>query len=146
MSDLCVRRLKREMKALMREPIDGIDARPLEQNIRIWHYCIRGSSGTPYEGGYYHGTLEFPKDYPLRPPAIKILTPSGRFKEDRKLCFSFSDFHPEYASFHITAIACNCCLPPFFVCTEAGIRCGRYQPFFWGSTLSCLTLTQLLEV
>jgi ubiquitin-conjugating enzyme E2 J2 len=95
MSDLCVRRLQRELKALKKDPMDGIDARPLDDNIRVWHYCIRGSAGTVYEGGYYHGTLEFPKDYPLKPPAIKILTPSGRFKEDRKLCFSFSDFHPE---------------------------------------------------
>jgi ubiquitin-conjugating enzyme E2 J2 len=95
MSDLCVRRLKRELAGLMKHPMDGIEAAPLESNLQVWHYAIRGQAGTPYEGGVYHGKLEFPKDYPLKPPAIRLLTPSGRFKEGTKLCFSFSDFHPE---------------------------------------------------
>jgi ubiquitin-conjugating enzyme E2 J2 len=30
--------------------------------------------------GKYHGILEFPDDFPMKPPSIKILTPSGRFE------------------------------------------------------------------
>lgn len=56
---------------------------------------IKGTEGTPYEGGYYHGKLKFPTEYPLRPPAVLMLTPSGRFKTNRRLCLSMSDFHPE---------------------------------------------------
>lgn len=59
------------------------------------HYVITGTEGTPYEGGYYHGKLKFPTEYPLRPPAVLMLTPSGRFKTNRRLCLSMSDFHPE---------------------------------------------------
>mmetsp|Transcript_44593 Transcript_44593/g.100711 ORF Transcript_44593/g.100711 Transcript_44593/m.100711 type:complete len:219 (+) Transcript_44593:187-843(+) len=94
-TELCVRRLKRELQALIKSPIDGVEALPLETNLREWHFVLKGQVGTPYEGGLYHGKLEFPKDYPLKPPAIRLLTPSGRFKEGSKLCFSFSDFHPE---------------------------------------------------
>eukprot|EP00616_Rhizochromulina_sp_CCMP1243_P009960 CAMPEP_0118967690 /NCGR_PEP_ID=MMETSP1173-20130426/5046_1 /TAXON_ID=1034831 /ORGANISM="Rhizochromulina marina cf, Strain CCMP1243" /LENGTH=215 /DNA_ID=CAMNT_0006916703 /DNA_START=70 /DNA_END=713 /DNA_ORIENTATION=+ len=95
MADMCARRLRKEYAGLAKNPLEHIDAVPLESNIREWHYVVRGAAGTPYEGGFYHGKLEFPKDYPLKPPSIRLLTPSGRFKEDRRLCFSFSDFHPE---------------------------------------------------
>jgi len=36
----------------------------------------------------------FPSEYPFKPPGIKMLTPSGRFVPDKKICFSMSDFHP----------------------------------------------------
>jgi ubiquitin-protein ligase len=54
-----------------------------------------GAKGSPYEGGYYHGKLKFPPEYPLKPPSILMLTPSGRFKPNTRLCLSMSDFHPE---------------------------------------------------
>lgn len=59
------------------------------------HYVIEGSEKTPYAGGMYHGKLIFPKDYPLKPPSVMMLTPSGRFQPNRRLCLSMSDFHPE---------------------------------------------------
>jgi len=89
------RRLQRELAALAREPVPHIVARPLEDNILEWHYVIAAAADTPYAGGHYHGRLRFPADYPLRPPAVLMLTPSGRFKTNRRLCLSMSDFHPE---------------------------------------------------
>lgn len=44
-----------------------------------WHYVITGPPETPYEGGQYHGTLIFPSDYPFKPPAIRMITPSGEY-------------------------------------------------------------------
>ena len=31
----------------------------------------------------------------MKPPAVIMLTPSGRFKPNRRICLSMSDFHPE---------------------------------------------------
>jgi len=59
-----------------------------------WNYLIRGPADSPFEGGEYHGVLMFPPEYPFKPPGIKMLTPSGRFAPDKKICFSMSDFHP----------------------------------------------------
>lgn len=56
---------------------------------------VPGAKGSPYEGGYYHGKLKFPPEYPLKPPSIMMITPSGRFKPNTRLCLSMSDFHPE---------------------------------------------------
>ena len=83
MSDLCLRRLKRELQSLGKNPIENIEALPLETNIREWHYVIKGTQGTPYEGGYYHGKLEFSKEYPLKPPAIRLSPPPpGPFPDE----------------------------------------------------------------
>ncbi|KAJ8600574.1 hypothetical protein CTAYLR_008187 [Chrysophaeum taylorii] len=95
MNDLAVKRLQREYNAIRKSPIPNITARPLESNILEWHYVIEGTQDTPYEGGFYHGKLKFPTEYPLRPPAVLMMTPSGRFKTNRRLCLSMSDFHPE---------------------------------------------------
>ena len=54
----------------------------------------RGPPDSPYAGGEYYGVILFPSEYPFKPPGIKMLTPSGRFIPDKKICFSMSDFHP----------------------------------------------------
>lgn len=60
-----------------------------------WHFTIRGADGTDFEGGMYHGRILLPPEYPMRPPNIIFLTPSGRFETNTKICLSFSAFHPE---------------------------------------------------
>ncbi|CAR26168.1 hypothetical protein ZYGR_0E01510 [Zygosaccharomyces rouxii] len=88
------KRLAKEFKAMTEDPPPYIMARPNESNILDWHYIITGPPGTPYENGQYHGTLTFPSDYPFQPPAIRMVTPSGRFQENTRLCLSMSDYHP----------------------------------------------------
>jgi hypothetical protein len=36
-----------------------------------------------------------PAEYPFKPPAFVMLTPSGRFETGTKICLSISSFHPE---------------------------------------------------
>jgi ubiquitin-conjugating enzyme E2 J2 len=96
-TDICVRRLTKELRAFKKDPVNNpkISVCPIENNILELHYCIEGSEGTPYHGGFYHGKLIFPKEYPLKPPSVLMCTPSGRFQPNRRLCLSMSDFHPE---------------------------------------------------
>jgi ubiquitin-conjugating enzyme E2 J2 len=101
-TDICVRRLTKELKALRKEPPGEpkITVAPNESNILEMHYVIEvGSAASvgenPYAGGIYHGKLLFPKEYPLKPPGVMICTPNGRFQPGRRLCLSMSDFHPE---------------------------------------------------
>ena len=71
-------------------PHPKMSVAPNESNLLEMHYVIEGSKGTPYEGGVYHGKLIFPKEYPLKPPSVIMLTPSGRFQPNRRLCLSVS--------------------------------------------------------
>jgi len=88
------KRLTKEFVAMQREPPPFIWATPDEKNILHWNFLIRGPPDSPFDGGEFHGVLLFPAEYPFKPPGIKMLTPSGRFAPDKKICFSMSDFHP----------------------------------------------------
>ncbi|KXJ77939.1 hypothetical protein RP20_CCG006040 [Aedes albopictus] len=88
-------RLKQDYMRLKRDPVPYITAEPLPSNILEWHYVIKGPEDSPYHGGYYHGTLLFTKEFPFKPPSIYMVTPNGRFKTNKRLCLSISDFHPD---------------------------------------------------
>ncbi|CAK5279294.1 unnamed protein product [Mycena citricolor] len=93
-SKAAYKRLTKEYVTMQKEPPPFVWAAPDEKNILTWNFIIRGPSDSPYAGGEYHGVLMFPSEYPFKPPGIKMMTPSGRFHPDKKICFSMSDFHP----------------------------------------------------
>ena len=46
----------------------------------LWSFLIEGPPETPYAGGWYWGRIKFPNEYPFKPPALLMVTPSGRFQ------------------------------------------------------------------
>ncbi|XP_014225920.1 ubiquitin-conjugating enzyme E2 J2 [Trichogramma pretiosum] len=88
-------RLKQDYLRLKKDPVPYVQAEPVPSNILEWHYVITGPENTPYQGGYYHGKLIFPREFPFQPPSIYMITPNGRFKTNTRLCLSISDFHPD---------------------------------------------------
>ncbi|XP_062449222.1 ubiquitin-conjugating enzyme E2 J2 isoform X1 [Rhea pennata] len=88
-------RLKQDYLRIKKDPVPYICAEPLPSNILEWRYVVRGPEMTPYEGGYYHGKLIFPREFPFKPPSIYMITPNGRFKCNTRLCLSITDFHPD---------------------------------------------------
>ena len=88
-----IARLRKEVKSFEAPPY--IRAAPLETNLLEWRFVLQGPPDTIYEGGMYQGKIKFPDEFPFKPPSIYMITPSGRFETDRRLCLSMSDFHPE---------------------------------------------------
>ncbi|XP_046742037.1 ubiquitin-conjugating enzyme E2 J2 [Diprion similis] len=88
-------RLKQDYLRLKKDPVPYVVAEPVPSNILEWHYVVNGPESTPYEGGFYHGKLVFPREFPFKPPSIYMTTPNGRFKVNTRLCLSISDFHPD---------------------------------------------------
>ncbi|VDO49751.1 unnamed protein product [Schistosoma margrebowiei] len=88
-----LQRLKQDYLRLSKDPVPYITAEPLPTNLFEWHYVIKGPADSPYKGGYYHGKLVFPRDFPFRPPSIYMITPNADFS--CRLCLSISDFHPD---------------------------------------------------
>jgi ubiquitin-protein ligase len=70
------KRLLKDLKEIEDEkiPTCGVTARPLDNNLFIWHANIKGPEKTLYEGGVFHLKIEFPLSYPNHPPVIKIYT------------------------------------------------------------------------
>lgn len=68
----------------------------LQDNFFDWHFTLAGPDQSVYEGGLYHGRLQFPSNYPFAPPNLMFTTPSGRFETNKKICLSVTGFHPEH--------------------------------------------------
>lgn len=92
---MAIKRLTKEFKDLERNPVPYIEAHPCDENILDWYFILTGPPDTPYTGGTYMGMLLFHKNYPFEPPGIKVITPSGRFVPNKKICLSISDYHRE---------------------------------------------------
>lgn len=95
-NDTGTRRIMQELNELEKDDSREFVAEPCEDNLRDWHFAIKGPSGTAFEGGIYHGRLHLPVDYPFKPPRFELLTPNGRFEVHQPICLSISSYHPEH--------------------------------------------------
>jgi ubiquitin-conjugating enzyme E2 D/E len=69
------KRILRELKEIETNPVDNCTAGLVKPNeIYLWHGTIIGPQGTPYEGGLFKLEIQFPTDYPFKPPMIKFIT------------------------------------------------------------------------
>ena len=92
-SKLTLKRLKGDFRLLKKDPHELFEACPDEQNILLWYFLVKGPDFSDFKGGYYIGKIMHQSEYPLKPPDFMMLTPNGRFMEDRKICLSNSGYH-----------------------------------------------------
>ena len=71
---MAVRRLQRDLIELEQANLNSIAARPLDDNLFVWHVNIKPADGV-YSGVYFHLVMYFPEEYPSLPPDIRIKTP-----------------------------------------------------------------------
>ncbi|KAK0668849.1 putative ubiquitin-conjugating enzyme E2 J1 [Cercophora samala] len=90
-----IRRILKEAQELTTTPSPFFLASPLETDLFEWHFTLLGPPSSPFENGLYHGRINLPPSYPLRPPSFRFLTPSGRFEVNREICLSISGHHEE---------------------------------------------------
>lgn len=71
---MALRRIKKEFNDITKEPIVNCDAAPVGEDMFHWQARIGGPSGTPYENGIFVLHVEFPSDYPFKPPKVCFKT------------------------------------------------------------------------
>jgi ubiquitin-protein ligase len=77
-----------------KNPSEYYDARPDPNNINVWFVKIKNLSDE-YATGEYVMKVHFTEEYPFKPPDYYMMTPSGRFEINKKICFSNSGYHSE---------------------------------------------------
>merc|ERR1719412_1807802 len=90
-----VRALALELKNLQDDPLEGMEARLLnEENLFEWEVALFGPPDTLYQGGYFKANMKFPADYPYSPPSVRFITKvwHPNVYENGDLCISI--LHP----------------------------------------------------
>lgn len=96
MSVIFNKRIRREIEKYSKESFmfPNLKLAYDESNVMSWYGLIHGLENTIYDKGEYLFKIILNSDYPLKAIDFIFITPSGRFEINKKICTTFSQFHP----------------------------------------------------
>ncbi|CAF0999583.1 unnamed protein product [Didymodactylos carnosus] len=70
----CIGRVLEEIQGNPPEHITNIKLVD-QSNFRVWEAIVEGPTDTPYEGGRFKILIEFPAEFPFKPPIVSFNPP-----------------------------------------------------------------------
>jgi ubiquitin-conjugating enzyme E2 D/E len=70
-----IKRISQELQDIQKNPVINWSAGVIdEKDMFKWEATLMELTGSPYEGGFFFLNIQFPPDYPLKPPRLTFVT------------------------------------------------------------------------
>ena len=72
---IALKRIKKELAEIKKNPPLDMSLGPTDDNnVYHWEGIMSGPEKSPYAGGIFKFSIDFPEDYPMHPPLIRFIT------------------------------------------------------------------------